>query len=281
MLQVITPPNAKPVDLAEARQHVKQDITTDDPLLSIYIGAAVNFAESETERAIMATRFRLVLDAFPGPSLIGVPSGVPFSLPGHAILLPRSPLLQLESIQYLDMGGTWQTMPAADYTVDDTGPVPRITPVFGRIWPITLPQIGSVRVNFIAGYATRVAVDASTELVTPKLWKTLQIGDAVQFSNSGGALPAPLQPLTDYYVQSLNGGAFKVAATPGGAAIDLTDAGSGVSMLGVVPDGIRSWLLLRIDGLFVHRGETSTVQGILAHMPYADRLLDPFRAVLL
>lgn len=281
MLQVITPPSAKPIDIAEARQHVKQDITADDSLLGIYIGAAMNFAESETERALMATRFRLVQDAFPGAARMGVPPGMPFSLPGHAIQLPRSPLLQLESIQYLDMAGAWQTMPPADYTVDDSGPVPRVTPGFGKIWPITLPQIGSVRVTFVAGYATAIAVDAATELVTPKLWKTLQVGDAVRFSNSGGALPAPLQPLTDYYVQSVNGGSFKVAATPGGAAIDLTDTGSGVSMLGAIPDGVRSWMLLRIDSLFAHRGETSIVQGILARLPYVDRMLDPFRATML
>ena len=97
-----------------------------------------------TRRQIVTARWKLVLDSFPGPSLMGVPAGEPFSLPGHAILLPKSPLQAVQSIQYLDMSGAWQTMPATDYTVDAVCEPARITPVFGKIWPISLPQIGAV-----------------------------------------------------------------------------------------------------------------------------------------
>lgn len=38
----------------------------------------------------------------------------------------------------------------------------------------------------------------------------------------GGALPAPLAPLTTYYVRRLNNDSFELAATAGGVAIDLT-----------------------------------------------------------
>ena len=279
MLQTIIAPTALPIDVAEARLQVKQDITFEDLLFNVWIGAAAQFAESQTERTLLATRFRLVLDAFPGPSLYGVPAGVSFSLPGHAIQLPRSPLIQLVSIMYLDMGRTWQTMPAADYTVDDSGPLVRITPVFGKIWPITMPEIGAVRVLFDAGYATPMVADATADTITPGLWKTLAVGDPVRFANSGGALPAPLQLNTDYYVQSLVGNAIKVAATPAGAAINLTDTGTGLHTLGEIPAGIRGWMLMRIDSHFNHRGETTIAEGRMAAMPYIDRLLDPYRVV--
>lgn len=281
MLQIIQSPAGLPISVDEARLQVKQDITADDPLLRRAIGSAAQFAESQTERTLLATRFRLVLDAFPGPSLLGVPAGVPFSLPGHAIQLPRSPLLQVVSIEYRDMGGAWQTMPPTDYVVDDTWPLTRITPVFGKIWPICLPQIGAVRVTFDAGYAASVTADATADTITVGLWRPLTVGDTVRLSNSGGALPAPLQPLTDYYVQAVTGGAIKLSATPSGPVIAITDTGTGQHYLGEIPDGIVSWMLLRIDSLYAHRGETSVVQGILAPMPYADRLLDPYRVATL
>lgn len=281
MLKLITAPTALPIAVEEARLHVKQDVTDDDPLLRIYIKAAAQAAESQTERTLLASRFCLVMDAFPGPSLVGIPAGEDWTLPGHAILLPRSPLIQLVGVEYLDMGGTWQTMPTADYVVDNTDKLVRITPVFGKIWPITKPQIGSVKVTFDAGYATPVTADISADTITLGLARPLVVGDPVRLSNSGGALPAPLRPDTNYYVQSVSGAAVKLAATPGGAAIDLTDVGTGLHMLGEIPDGIKSWMLLRVDSFFAHRGETAVVQGILAPMPYVDGLLDPYRVMML
>ena len=51
----------------------------------------------------------------------------------------------------------------------------------------------------------------------------------VRFSNSGGALPTGLAAATDYYVRDGAANTFKVAATPGGAAINLTADGSGTT----------------------------------------------------
>lgn len=282
MLQIITPPAGLPIDVIEARLHVKQDLTTDDSLLRRGIQAAARFAETQIERALLATRFRLVLDCFPGPSMIGVPSGVPFSLPGHAIILPRTPLLQVVSIMYLDMAGAWQTMPSTDYVVDDSDAITRITPVFGKIWPIPMPQIGSVRVLFDAGYATVAVANATANTLALGLWKTLAVNDAVRVSNSGGALPAPLQPSTDYYVQSVADSVITLAATAGGAVIDLTDTGTGTSYLGEIPDGIISWMLLRLGSLYENREEVALMnRGKQEPLPFVDGLLDPYRTVMM
>jgi hypothetical protein len=52
-------------------------------------------------------------------------------------------------------------------------------------------------------------------------------GDKVQLTNSGGALPTGLSLLTSYYVISVTADTFQLAATPDGAAIDISDAGTG------------------------------------------------------
>lgn len=55
----------------------------------------------------------------------------------------------------------------------------------------------------------------------------LAVGDPVQFYCSGG-MPSGITAFTIYFVQSVvSASAFKIAATPGGAAISFTGSGSG------------------------------------------------------
>jgi len=63
------------------------------------------------------------------------------------------------------------TLPASSYTVDAACEPARITPVFGQIWPPTLPQIGSVGVIFDAGYGAASDVPAGI-----KSWIKLRVG---------------------------------------------------------------------------------------------------------
>ena len=170
-LQLVTPPAVEPVTLAEAKAHLRIDFSDDDALITTLIAAARQQAETITGRQICTATWKLVLDAFPGPSLMGVPAGSPFTLPGHAILVPRSPVASITSIQYLDMGSTLQTMSSTYYATDLACEPARITPIFGQIWPITLPQIGAVSVTFVAGYGVAVAVPEGL-----KAWIKIRVG---------------------------------------------------------------------------------------------------------
>lgn len=170
-LQLVTPPAEEPVTLSEAKLHLRADFDDDNDLINMLIEAARVAVETITLRQLVTARWRMVLDSFPGPSMMGVPFGQPFSLPDHAILIPKAPIANVVSIEYQDMGGVWQIMPATDYVVDSACEPARITPIFGRIWPINLPQIGSVRVTFDAGYG-----DATTVPAGLKSWMKLRIG---------------------------------------------------------------------------------------------------------
>jgi uncharacterized phiE125 gp8 family phage protein len=204
-LQLVTPPAEEPVSLIEAKLHLRVDFDEDDTLIASLIAAARQAAETLTGRQFITARWRQVLDCFPGPSLIGVPAGRAFSLPGHAILLPKAPVQSVVSIDYLDMGAMSQTMLPANYTVDTACEPARITPIFGQIWPITLPQIGAVSVTFDAGYGTAAQV----------------------------------------------------------------------------PEGIKSWIKLRVGSLYAHREEIALLnRGSIESLPFVDGLLDPFRMPL-
>ena len=203
-IQLVTPPTEEPVSLLEAKLHLRVDFDEDDMLIASLITAARQAAETLTGRQFTTARWKQVLDCFPGPSLMGVPAGQTFTLPGHAILLAKAPVQSVVSIDYLDMGSVNQIMPALTYTVDAACEPARITPVFGQIWPICLPQIGAVSVTFDAGYGTASQV----------------------------------------------------------------------------PEGIKSWIKLRVGSLYAHREEVAALsRGRIESLPFIDGLLDPYKVV--
>ena len=200
-LQLLTPPAAEPVSLAEAKLHLRVDFADDDALITSLISAARQAAETLTGRQLVTARWKLVLDSFPGPCLMGVPAGSMFSLPGHAILLPKCPVQSVFAIEYLDMAGASQTMPPAEYTVDTACEPARVTPVFGRIWPISLPQIGAVEVTYDAGYGPAASVSEGL-----KSWIKLRVGslyahrEEVALLTRGSIAPLPfIDGLLDPY----------------------------------------------------------------------------------
>ena len=204
-LQLVTPPAGEPVSLAEAKQHLRVDGGDDDLLIGSLITAARQAAETKTGRQLITARWKLVLDAFPGPSLMQSATGTSFSLPGHAILLAKCPVQSAVSIEYLDMNGTTQVMPASDYVLDAACEPARLTPAFGKTWPPTLPQMGAVSVTFDAGYGTASAV----------------------------------------------------------------------------PEGLKSWIKLRVGSLYGHREEMSVLsRGRIDPLPFVDGLLDGFKVSL-
>jgi uncharacterized phiE125 gp8 family phage protein len=152
-------PSIEPVTLAEAKNHLRvdSDLTQDDALITMLISAARRYAESYCGLSFISQGWRLVLDAFPGAGVQGVPWGRTYSLPGNAVLLERGPVTAITSITYTAMDGSNQTMPSTDYAADVSGLLGRVTPVFGRIWPIPLPQIGAVKVDYTAGFGATAA----------------------------------------------------------------------------------------------------------------------------
>ena len=279
-LQILQEPAVEPLTLAEAKLHLRVDIPDDDALISALITSVRQYAETITRRAFIQQTWEYVIDSFPGPTLTGVPWGKTFTLPQHAIEIEKSRVQQVTAINYLDMGGTPQVMPPSSYTVDYTSEPCRITPVFGQIWPIPLPQIGACNVQFVAGYAAPVVFNGSTVAVQGA-WKPYSVGDAVQFSNVGGLLPVGLSLGTSYFVASVVApGVYTLAAAPGGPGISLTDAGSGVSLVGVVPEGIKSWMKIRMTSLYEYRSDVVIPErGKVEPLAYVDRLLDPYKVV--
>ncbi|MDA8256447.1 MAG: head-tail connector protein [Betaproteobacteria bacterium] len=279
-LQIIQEPAVEPLSLLEAKLHLRVDVPDDDALILALITSVRQYAETITRRAFIQQTWAYVIDSFPGPTLTGVPWGKTFTLPQHAIEIEKSRVQQVTAINYLDMSGNPQVMPAANYIVDYGSEPCRITPVFGQIWPIPMPQIGACNIQFVAGYAAPVTFSGST-MAVQGAWRSYAVNDAVQFSNVGGLLPASLSPNTSYFIQSVvSPGVYTLSASPGGPAIVLTDAGSGTSLIGVVPEGIKSWMKIRMTSLYEYRGDMVIPErGKVEPLAYVDRLLDPYKVM--
>lgn len=269
---VITPPTVPPIHVADIRQHLREDLTENDNLIQIYLDEAISTMEVETERQLVAARFEVQMDCFQS----------------CVIELPVAPAFQVVSVKYLDSAGVLQILPTTDYVVDTSSFRARLMPAYGKTWPSAMPQMGSVRIVFDAGYVAPFFVDIATNQVAISGWKALVVGDVVRFSNSGGELPRPLKAKTDYFIESVvSPGVYTVSTTLGGAAVDITDQGAGLNFVGQtgindgngeIPGGILAWMLLRVETRYSYRGDLINTPGsIITKNPFTDRLLDPWR----
>jgi uncharacterized phiE125 gp8 family phage protein len=136
-LKLVTPPEVEPVTLDEAKEHLRLDTDADDTYASALITAARERVELFLRRALITQAFEYTLDGFP--------SGF--------IDLPRPPLAAVESIKYLDTGGSERTLPPESYVVDTSSDeIGRIALTCTEYWPITRCSINSVVIRFVAGY---------------------------------------------------------------------------------------------------------------------------------
>jgi hypothetical protein len=181
-------PSIEPVTVDEVKMQARVPITADDALIAIHISAARELVEKFLRRKLITQKWRMYLDAFPGyidqrlggnivtaPIAIGATSymaGIRW-----AIVPPWPPVQSVDAVAFLGPDGTTVTMTEnVDYLVDKVSNPARITPPFGKFWPISRIQVNSVWVDTTVGYGdTAAAVPASARL-------------------------AILQTCTDYYV---------------------------------------------------------------------------------
>jgi hypothetical protein len=239
--------------------------SSQDARIQLCVAQARGAAEMKTRQQCLHSTWKLILDGFPG--------GV--------LLLPHVPLVNVVQMAYLDFDGEEQVVSATDYVVN-VAPFPGVVvPRFGVSWPVALPQQGAVSVTYNAGYASPITANSTTNAITvngPVAWA---VNDAVRFSNSGGALPAPLQAGTMYKIATVSSNNTYTLKDVDNNLIDLTTSGTGTSFIGVVPPGLRGWMLIRAASLYENREEVAVLmRGSVAELPFMDGLLDEFRTSL-
>lgn len=141
-LSVATAPAVEPVSLAEAKAHLRVDISDDDSYISALITAARQYAEEYLDRALIAQQLTMRMDSFP-----------------YEFELPRPPMassgtLTSTSITYTLEAATptTTTLSTATYRVDRNDTPGRIRTIYGGTWPSHLSDPNAVTVTWWAGY---------------------------------------------------------------------------------------------------------------------------------
>lgn len=150
---IVTPAAAKPMTAVELRSHIKLFETAEDGLIESYIAAATDYLEAWTRRTFVQCTWCYYLDGFYDRERLN-----PYE-PAGEILLPRPPLVSVSSVKYDDADGNEQTVDAADYIYDIRHTPGRLKPAPSASWPaVESGTYGSVRIEYVAGYATAALV---------------------------------------------------------------------------------------------------------------------------
>lgn len=158
-LSLIAAPADEPVSLAEAKAHCRVDFIDDDALIVGLIRTMRLRAEALTRRALITQRWRYTTDAFPSGALITRQWRFATNTAPYGVLvLPKPALISVESVKYLDAAGVLQTLSPSAYDVHAEELMGGIVPIYGTTWPDTRAQLGSVQVEYTAGYGTAADV---------------------------------------------------------------------------------------------------------------------------
>ena len=157
-LRVVTEPTVEPLTLAEIRLHLGETVYDTDghPNDALFTAAGIaarSWAEEFTGLALAPTDFELLLDAFPEES---------------EIELPRPPVLEITSVQYIDQALDTQTVSVANYSLDHYQRPGWLLPAPDFSWPATAAVANAVRVRYRSGFVSLATTDeTSTQVLLP------------------------------------------------------------------------------------------------------------------
>lgn len=132
--RVVVPP-VRSVTVQDIKEQARIDGSEEDGLISSYIEAASLYVETILDRALEAQTLESYLSSFPAGEII----------------IPRGPLVSVESVAYTDADGVDQTIDSANYEIDDDPWDARIVPVSGYDWPAVAEKLKAVRIRWVAG----------------------------------------------------------------------------------------------------------------------------------
>lgn len=238
--KITTPATVDPISLTEAKLHLRVDADADDELIRGLIRAATLWCESYERRAYCVKTVTMNMDEWK-----------------DELFLPISPLIQVDSITYIDGDGDTQTLSTDIYTVDTISEPGRITLAYEQNWPVIRAVTDCITITYKVGYCTKFASTYATDILTVNE-AIFSDADAVRLTTDQGDLSAPLVEAKTYYVRDVSGSTLKLSLTSGGTAITLTDDGTGTHLIGkpdVIPSRVRAAIKLILTDLYENRGD--------------------------
>ena len=159
MLTLSAAPSTEPISTAEAKSHLRVDVSDDDTLIGTIVASARRACEEHTNRALITQTWTMFMDFFPftgagAPLWEGTREAPETILGGQAryIEVPKPPLVSITSIKTYDDDDAASTFASSNYFVDTATEPGRVALRSGQSWPIPTRTINGVEVIFVAGY---------------------------------------------------------------------------------------------------------------------------------
>ena len=141
-----TPPAVEPVTVAEAKAHLRVDVSDDDTYIGTLITAAREWCEQYLDRTLVNTQWVMRFDSFP-------PDGT------QDIELPRPPMslagtTTAVSLTFTSETGGTQAYSTSSFRVDRNSTPGAVKTLYGQTWPPHLMDDNAVSVTWWAGYGS-------------------------------------------------------------------------------------------------------------------------------
>ena len=136
-LALVQGPQVDVLDLATVKSQILYEDTDQDALIGVYMKAAEEFVDGPTGigRALITQQWRLRMDNWPA-----------------AIQIPLGPVQSVDSITYVALDGSTQTLDPATYIVDLDSDPATVTRQWSVAWPSPRLVKNSITVTFTAGF---------------------------------------------------------------------------------------------------------------------------------
>lgn len=148
-LKLIYAPVIEPVTVDEVKlhAHIGSDVA-EDSIIALWISTARVLAENFQRRAYIRQTWELAFDSFPETP----------------ILLPRPPLINVESFKYYGTDNTEYDHPLSNFVIDSNTEPARMCLGYQLVWPSTiLRPMDAVRIRYNAGYGSTGGELTTTE----------------------------------------------------------------------------------------------------------------------
>lgn len=170
---MLTPPQAEPVPLAEAKAHLRVGHTDEDALIAALIASARRVVEARTGLLLMAQVWTVFRDGWPADGVIG---------------LPLWPVRVVEELAVFGEDDQKAPIDPAHYVVDLASRPARIMLRSSRQWQPPGRRMNGIGIRLQAGYGTAV------ENVPSPLRQAVLMAVAHWYSHRGDETPPPLPP---------------------------------------------------------------------------------------
>lgn len=152
-LRIVTPParDALVVTVDEAKEHLRVETNASDALIERLIRTVTDWlagrhgwlGRSLVRQTLALTVPLPLIPAFTGPAIVGI----------TGIVLPRPPILEVQTVELLDAAQTATVIPPAGfYTFEGDDGLTRLVFQADFRWPVIASGPAFVRITYAAGY---------------------------------------------------------------------------------------------------------------------------------